>query len=399
MSWQDPASDYGRSIVKQALEATRGLQRTRHRPHFGAMSTSLLDDLLTDHLDKGYALAAQRRTEQKEQPAAGAAADPAATGRRTQTLLAVGLLLAGFILASGYRSATRQAPDSERARQALVSDVARGTAESNLLQQRAEALSAQLVRERDAALTAGKDGGRAISEVRRLEAAAALVPVRGPGLTIRLADAAAQQQIDPATGGLLTVPADDSGRLRDRDLQSVTNALWASGAEAISINGERISPSTAIRAAGEAILVDLFPITSPYTIEAIGDPDTLLPRFADSVAARRYVSYAGLYGMEFTTKRTNAIELRAATGSEQRHAQPVVTSNPTTTGTPTTGNPAATPSGSAAVGSGAPGTPRETTPSGFTAETTAAPSGPTPAGAVGSDPQSDSTRSLSGGRL
>ena len=63
--------------------------------------------------------------------------------------------------------------------------------------------------------------------------------------------------------------------MRDDDLQLVVNALWAAGAEAISINGQRLGPTTAIRFAGEAVLVDFRPVTNPYEISAIGDPDTL----------------------------------------------------------------------------------------------------------------------------
>ena len=63
--------------------------------------------------------------------------------------------------------------------------------------------------------------------------------------------------------------------MRDGDLQLVVNALWAAGAEAISINGQRLGPTTAIRFAGEAVLVDFRPVTNPYEVSAIGDPDTL----------------------------------------------------------------------------------------------------------------------------
>ena len=254
---------------------------------------------MTDHLDGGYAAAARRRA---EQAAAGEAPEPR-DGRVARAVLAVGLLLVGFLLAVAYRGTLRQAPDSERARQALVRDVEVGSELSDSLQRRAETLSGQLVRERDAALAASRTGDRVSTEVRRLEAAAAQLPVRGPGVQVVVGDASPREQIDPATGERVTVPADDNGRLRDRDLQSLVNALWAAGAEAIAVDGERLAPTTTIRAAGEAILVDLRPVSSPYTIDAVGDPDTLLPRFADSDAARRYQSYTGLYGIQFTLAR------------------------------------------------------------------------------------------------
>jgi uncharacterized protein YlxW (UPF0749 family) len=281
------------------------------------MSTSLLDSLLTEHLDRGYAEVAERR--------AGRAEDgtPASRSRTAQVLLAVGLLLVGFVLAAAYRATAGQAPDSERARQGLVRDVEQGTGTSDSLQRRAESLGGLLVRERDAALTASEAGDAASRQVRDLERAAALMPVHGPGIRVLLGDAAPRQQVDPATGDPLSVPPDDSGRLRDRDLQSVVNALWAAGAEAIAINDERLAPTTTIRAAGEAILVDLRPVTSPYTIKAIGDPDTLLPRFADSVAARRYQSLSSVFGISFTVHRETELTLRAAAGTDLRYAEPL----------------------------------------------------------------------------
>lgn len=361
--------DEGRSVVQRALVARRGRRRTRHRPRFGSMSTSLLDDLLTDHLDKGYALAAARRAEAARDAAsapagAGSAVEAGAPARfrSPHAALAIGLLLVGFVLAAAYRGTLRQAPESERARQALVLDVAAGTHAGNELQRRVESLTAALVRERDLALTTSEDGERIAREVQRLESAAALLPVKGPGLVVELTDAAPRDRLDPATGERLTVPPDDNGRLRDRDLQNVVNGLWAAGAEAMAINGQRITPTTAIRAAGEAILVDLVPVASPYTIEAIGDPDTLLPRFADGTAARRYVSYVGLYGIEFSTRRAGEVRLRAGSGAELRHARPI----PTEPAQPS-GSPAPPPSGPAPApgGSGVPGTappPAESTP-------------------------------------
>ncbi|HZB50640.1 MAG TPA: DUF881 domain-containing protein [Mycobacteriales bacterium] len=340
-------------LVQRALVLTRG-ERTRHRPRLGAMSTSLLDELMTDHLDPGYAAAARRRAETGGRPAG-----------RARAVLALGLLLVGFVLAVAYRGTLRQAPDSERARQALVRDVESGSALSDALQRRAETLSGQLVRERDAALAVSRTGDRASTEVRRLEAAAAQAAVTGPGVEVVVGDAGSREQLDPATGQRVSVPAEDNGRLRDRDLQSLVNALWAAGAEAVAVDGERLAPTTTIRAAGEAILVDLRPVQSPYTIEAVGDPATLLPRFADSEAARRYQSYTGLYGIQFTVRKAGELRLRAATGPELRYAEAVPSTESTPSGSPTPGpgSPAPSRSGSSSgSGSGGPsGSPGRST--------------------------------------
>ena len=117
------------------------------------------------------------------------------------------------------------------------------------------------------------------------------------------------------------------------------NALWAAGAEAVSVGGQRLAPTTTIRGAGEAILVDLRPVQSPYTLAAVGDPATLLPRFADSEAARRFQSYTGLYGIQFTVRAAKDLQLPAATDPDLRYASPVP--------------PPTTVSGHAGLGSGA----------------------------------------------
>jgi uncharacterized protein YlxW (UPF0749 family) len=311
--------------VWQRVGKSISSRRAKHRPRLGAMSTSLLNDLLSDHLDKGYAEAAARRA---GRTASGEGPQAPRSGR---LWLALGLLLAAFLFAAAFRATTTQAPESERTQQALVHDVQAGSATSDRLKQRAEDLSARLVQERDAVLATSEAGDRVTRLLQQVETAAALVPVRGPGITVELGDAGAGQ-LDPATGDRIIDSPEDSGRLRDRDLQSVVNALWEAGAEAVSINHERLAPTTAIRAAGEAILVDLFPLTSPYTIEAIGNPDTLLPRFADSSAARRYQSLVGVYGIRFGVQRSLDLQLRAATGTELRYAHPL--DEPATGGAP-----------------------------------------------------------------
>jgi uncharacterized protein YlxW (UPF0749 family) len=361
-------------LVQRALKL-RGVDRTRHRPRLGSMSTSLLNELMTDHLDGGYAAAARRPV------------DSSPTGRRRATgILAVGLALLGFVLAVAYRGTIRQAPDSERTRQALVRDVQDGSAVSDALQRRAAALSSQLVRERDAALTTSRTGDRVSAEVRRLEEAAAQRPVRGPGVSVVAGDAGAAEQVDPTTGQRVTVPADDNGRLRDRDLQVLVNALWAAGAEAVTVGGQRLAPTTTIRAAGEAILVDLRPVQSPYGIDAIGDPATLLPRFADSEAARRFQSYTGLYGIQFTVREADELTLPAANSPDLRYASPVPSATPAGTGSPAPGTPSGSPgsgtpaAGSPGSGGPAPGSPGSGSP---------APSGSGPApssSGVGSGP-------------
>jgi uncharacterized protein YlxW (UPF0749 family) len=98
-------------------------------------------------------------------------------------------------------------------------------------------------------------------EIEALEAAAGAVQLAGPGLTVTIDDAP-----DAAAGSL--------NQVLDRDLQDIVNALWQMGAAGIAVNDQRLTGATAIRGAGEAILVNYQPITRPYVITAVGTTTT-----------------------------------------------------------------------------------------------------------------------------
>ena len=110
------------------------------------------------------------------------------------------------------------------------------------------------------------------------------------------------------------------GRVLDRDLQDVTNALWAAGTEAMSINGLRLTVQTAIRSAGEAILVDFRPLSPPYVLRAVGDPARLEPDFVDSPTGRRFATYTSLYQLGFEVARARELLLPAAGADEPPNA-------------------------------------------------------------------------------
>ena len=100
---------------------------------------------------------------------------------------------------------------------------------------------------------------------------AASEAVHGPGIVI-----AAQSSADGS----------DAGRITDRDLQVLVNGLWYAGAEAVAVNDNRVGSLTSIRTAGDAITVNFRSISSPYTVIALGDTDTLRTRFAQNPAGR-----------------------------------------------------------------------------------------------------------------
>ena len=120
------------------------------------------------------------------------------------------------------------------------------------------------------------------AELSKLELAAGTVPVTGPGLVLTVDDAPTQADPVAPDANPRTVTGPDQGKVIARDLQIIVNGLWDAGAEAISINGHRLTSRAAIRSAGAAILVDYRPLTRPYVITAIGDPGSLGVEFADN---------------------------------------------------------------------------------------------------------------------
>ena len=102
----------------------------------------------------------------------------------------------------------------------------------------------------------------------------------------------------------------------DRDLQLVVNALWAGGAEAISVGGVRIGPGVTIRQAGEAILVDNQPVAGPYTVLAIGAPERLAESFGTSTALQRLRLLETAYRVGVSVSTSDELTLPAGGGRE-----------------------------------------------------------------------------------
>ncbi|MEH1014732.1 DUF881 domain-containing protein [Micromonospora sp. CPCC 206060] len=295
-----------------------------------------LTELFRNPLDPGYAAAAARRQQ---------AGGPTGWQRgAVRAVTVVTLLVLGFLFAVAYRQTVAEEPGRSRARAGLVEQIKQREGETSELARRADALRGEVARQRDAALT-----GSAAARLRDLEAATGLVRVRGDGVVVRVADAPSKADAVTGQGGT------NLGRVLDSDLQKIANGLWSAGAEAIAINGQRLTATSTIRAAGGAILVDYRPVTGPYEVSAIG-PDELEDRFNDSLAARLMRNVADEHGLSFAVRGADDLTLPAASGPQLRYARPVVT--------PTISAPGSSAPGSSAPAASPTGTPDVTRPSG-----------------------------------
>ncbi len=222
--------------------------------------------------------------------------------------LAVTAIVIGAMFAVAALQTTRAAPTLQSERSELISRVRAAETEQDELRGRVTALSAEIARLRAAAL--GDDGASRELEnrINTLDPIVGNVAVTGPGLLIVADDS-------PSAN------ADARDRVLDIDLQVLANGLWSAGAEAVSINGHRLSNLTAIRSAGDAVTVDYRSLTRPYRVEAIGDPRTLQSHFVESSAGAWWNELAQNRRMRFEISDVKKLDLAADPGMVLRYAK------------------------------------------------------------------------------
>ncbi|MGW3497830.1 DUF881 domain-containing protein [Streptomyces sp. NPDC001020] len=270
---------------------------------------SLLTNVMDHSLDDGYAEAAARKQSE-------------GTGDKPRTVraklgLAAGLVLAAVVVTVGAAQARVAAPTVAKERQELIDRIQRETTTADKLEGTVDKLRGDVnARQREALKKAG-GGGRA-DLVGILSGA---VAVHGPGVKLVVNDSK-----EATTGGngnpRGTSGFSDTGRVKDRDMQRVVNGLWESGAEAVAINGQRLTALSAIRAAGDAILVDNRPLVPPYTVLAVGDGERLSTRFQDSADGLYLHALQENYGIRTGISAQDDVRLPAAPSVIVRTAHP-----------------------------------------------------------------------------
>ena len=148
---------------------------------------------------------------------------------------------------------------------------------------------------------------RAEAAVRPLEVPGGLTAMRGPGLTVVLDDAppsSADTGVDP---NVLVV--------HQSDLQAVVNALWAGGAEAMSIAGQRLIATSAVRCVGNTLLLNGEVYSPPFRVDAIGPATAMSARLAASPGVRLFEQAAGYYGLGYTVETQPSLTVPAYTGT------------------------------------------------------------------------------------
>jgi uncharacterized protein YlxW (UPF0749 family) len=267
---------------------------------------SLLTNVIDHSLDDGYAEAAARRD-----------AEEGGLPRtvRAKLGLAGGLLLAALVVTVGAAQAHSSAPVVAKERQELIDRIGTQTSSADDLEGTVEKLRTDVGnRQRVALREHGGDTGELVALL------AGATEVHGPGVKLVVDDAK-----DTETGGgdaRENSDFSDTGRVRDRDMQRVVNGLWASGAEAVAINGQRLTALSAIRAAGSAILVDNRPLVPPYTVLAIGDAKKVSSSFQSSPDGQYLKALRETFDVRTTISEEDDVRLPAAPSLIVRTAEP-----------------------------------------------------------------------------
>jgi uncharacterized protein YlxW (UPF0749 family) len=148
---------------------------------------------------------------------------------------------------------------------------------------------------------------RAQAKVTPQRAPAGLTAVHGPGIEVILDDAPGQPP------GLTVDP--NQLVVHQSDLQAVVNALWAGGAEAMSIAGQRAIATSAVRCVGNTLLLNGEVFSPPFRVAAIGPSATMLKRLTSSPGVALFREAAGYYGLGYTVDLQNKVDVPAYTGS------------------------------------------------------------------------------------
>ena len=220
--------------------------------------------------------------------------------------IAGALAVIGFVGYAQWNGSPERAQFATSVQQVLADQVAKLEEEQEDLRGQLAAAEAQVLDFQTASTTSSS----ALAEVnRRLEEArlaSGLSALEGPGMVIEISDS--KRVIPDGENPANYIVLVD-------DLRDIVVALWASGAEAITINGERLVATSSIYGVGASILVNTAFLSPPFRIEAIGS-DGLLERFSENRAFKsRVAQRISAFGLEFATQAADTLDLPAFVGN------------------------------------------------------------------------------------
>jgi uncharacterized protein YlxW (UPF0749 family) len=269
---------------------------------------TLLTSMMERPLDPGYAAAAAERER---------AGLPPSTGTGTATVL-VSALVAGLLLTLGALALRTPSTAAVKAKADLVTQIEARRSQVDREGNQLRALQAEVDTLQARAL--GQDQSSVQSRLEALTLVSGGQAVTGEGIRVVL-DNAPGADGTSSDGNPRTDAQKKEGTVFSKDMQVVVNGLWQAGAEAISINGQRLTSRSAIRFAGEAILVNYRPLARPYTISVIGSKTSLQTEFAENAGGAYARALQDNYGIRVSIDAVDSMTLPAASSLTVRYAR------------------------------------------------------------------------------
>lgn len=137
--------------------------------------------------------------------------------------------------------------------------------------------------------------------------AAGMTAMEGPGVRVELDDAPRSVEVPGLDPNLLVI--------HQQDIQAVVNALWQGGAEAVTLQGQRITSTTGIKCVGNTVILNGVPYSPPYVVEAIGSQYGMSNALENSPEVSILRDYADRYGLGYATSQHRTIKAAAAEGA------------------------------------------------------------------------------------
>ncbi len=240
---------------------------------------------------------------------AEAGAGPARARRRlplgTELVAAFMFAIAGSLFVAGAASSGGGDLRVERSgglREAIfdLSD------ENVALQSNVDALAARVAYLQESA-TSGPALEATQEQIAQLSPQVGLTEVRGPGVTVSLDDADAPATLPDGYTG-------DDYLVHQEDVQGVVNALWRGGASGVTVMGQRLVSTSAVRCVGNTVILQGRVFSPPFVIEAVGDVARLEAALDADESVRFFREWAAVVGLGYQQTSAPELVLPAYTG-------------------------------------------------------------------------------------
>ena len=232
--------------------------------------------------------------------------------RLARSATVIVMALAGLMMTTA--AINSRGHDLRPERDTDMATLVRSQASHNALQKEAAGLRAQVEDFSKANQPPGVTSS-VISSASALAPSVGLGAVSGKALRVTLDDAPLSENPDGVDANMLVV--------HQQDIQMVVNTLWSGGAEAMTIQGQRVISTTAVKCVGNTVVLHGVAYAPPYVIEAIGDLNAMQKALDTSEAVRIYKEYVSAYQLGWSVERAGQVTMPAYTGAVAvSHATP-----------------------------------------------------------------------------